>query len=295
MANNYYQILGVSQSASLQEIKTAYKSLAMKYHPDRNPDNPQAEEQFKKINEIYQTLSDEYKRMTYDYLLLYQSQNSIQFTNPQSTAQPYSTPYNPAYQNSYSAQNNDEPAQDISINTKRNILIFTFVSLILICISAVLLYRISKQMHEKRVLNQAQQYLEEGDKLKALKNLNEILSQKPNQQLPLKMRASIHLEYQNYWQAIEDYTRLIDTLNTKDSSLYFNRGKACFYLNQYQAAKSDFDQAISLDGSQNIYFLYRSVAKKRMNPSLESICKDWEKGKKATKNMYFEEMQEFCR
>jgi curved DNA-binding protein CbpA len=165
MANNYYQILGVSQSASLQEIKTAYKSLAMKYHPDRNPDNPQAEEQFKKINEIYQTLSDEYKRMTYDYLLLYQSQNSIQFTNPQSTAQPYSTPYNPAYQNSYSAQNNDEPAQDISINTKRNILIFTFVSLILICISAVLLYRISKQMHEKRVLNQAQQYLEEGDKL----------------------------------------------------------------------------------------------------------------------------------
>jgi curved DNA-binding protein len=65
---DYYKILGVSRSASTDEIKTAYRKLAMQYHPDRNPGDRQAEEHFKEINEAYQVLSDSQKRARYDQL-----------------------------------------------------------------------------------------------------------------------------------------------------------------------------------------------------------------------------------
>ena len=63
---DYYEVLGVGKSADEKEIKKAYRKLAMKYHPDRNPDNKEAEEKFKEINEAYEVLSDETKRRNYD-------------------------------------------------------------------------------------------------------------------------------------------------------------------------------------------------------------------------------------
>ena len=66
MAKNYYDILGVGKSASADEIKKAYRKLAMQYHPDKNKNNPEAEAKFKEVWEAYQTLSDEGKRKQYD-------------------------------------------------------------------------------------------------------------------------------------------------------------------------------------------------------------------------------------
>lgn len=63
---NYYQILGVPEDASEEQIKKAFRKGARKYHPDVNPDNPEAEENFKKLNEAYQVLSDPEKRQKYD-------------------------------------------------------------------------------------------------------------------------------------------------------------------------------------------------------------------------------------
>ncbi len=65
---DYYKILGVDRKASEDEIKRAYRKLALKYHPDRNPNNKPAEEKFKEINEAYQVLSDPQKRARYDQL-----------------------------------------------------------------------------------------------------------------------------------------------------------------------------------------------------------------------------------
>jgi len=62
----YYKILGVDKTASAAEIKKAYRKLAVKYHPDKNPDNKEAEAKFKEISEAYAVLSDEKKRQEYD-------------------------------------------------------------------------------------------------------------------------------------------------------------------------------------------------------------------------------------
>src|SRR5205809_3448116 len=63
---DYYEILGVAKSASADEIKKAYRKVAMQYHPDRNPGDKAAEEKFKEAAEAYEILSDQDKRAQYD-------------------------------------------------------------------------------------------------------------------------------------------------------------------------------------------------------------------------------------
>jgi len=63
---DYYEILKVARTATQDEIKKAYRKMAIKYHPDKNPDDPKSEERFKEVSEAYEVLSDEQKRSVYD-------------------------------------------------------------------------------------------------------------------------------------------------------------------------------------------------------------------------------------
>ena len=66
MNKDYYQILGIQKNATQDDIKKAYRKLAHQYHPDKNPDNKEAEEKFKEASEAYEVLNDDNKRQIYD-------------------------------------------------------------------------------------------------------------------------------------------------------------------------------------------------------------------------------------
>lgn len=93
---DYYKILGIPQTAGYPQIRTAYKKLALQYHPDRNPDNKAAEEYFKVVNEAHQLLSNPEKKAQYDLILqYYYKKYSQQYTADNSnrtTRQVYSQP-----------------------------------------------------------------------------------------------------------------------------------------------------------------------------------------------------------
>ena len=72
---NYYEILGITGSASEKEIKQAYRTMAVIYHPDKNQGDSYAEEKFKEINEAYQILSDPRKKTQFDLILNYNTAN----------------------------------------------------------------------------------------------------------------------------------------------------------------------------------------------------------------------------
>lgn len=124
---NYYEVLGLQKNATADEIKKAYRTLAFKYHPDRNPGDAAAEEKFKEINAAYEVLGDESKRRNYD--LTGHSDYSQSYSGTQNQRQyqyTYSSPFGEEEEtfwqwfNGASGQNSDERRTYYNSNRNTN-------------------------------------------------------------------------------------------------------------------------------------------------------------------------------
>lgn len=103
---NYYEILEVNSNSKEEDIKKSYRRLAMKYHPDRNLNNKEAEEKFKKINEAYTTLSIPEKRKIYDLSLTKSSKNNTYNSQSRSNSQSFKDDLDDLFKHFYSNTNN---------------------------------------------------------------------------------------------------------------------------------------------------------------------------------------------
>ncbi|MCV9388889.1 J domain-containing protein [Reichenbachiella ulvae] len=213
---NYYDILGVSSSATQEEIKAAYKAKAKEYHPDRNFGDPHKEEVFKQVNEAYSTLSNSYTRSKYDMLLRY--------GHSQSSA--YGTTYERPRPRPHQAYRR----QPVSVTSKENLkatgyaFLFAFIIAVIIKTSIFIYqeYR-EAEMEElltqrRAIFHQIQSKKQSGELVESLELLADMGSfysaerdmsyYKENLLTEIKDKGDEYLEAGEYAKALDMYDAL---------------------------------------------------------------------------------------
>ncbi|QCR24064.1 DnaJ domain-containing protein [Pontibacter sp. SGAir0037] len=256
MEKNFYTILGVSQQASQQDIKQAYKKLAVQYHPDKNPGNLYAEEQFKLVNAAYQTLSDPTKRARYDLRLLYLSEQQ-QVMQQQ---QPY---YNPRYRQTRPPAPVSEryyrtmPKREERRFVRKDLYI-TLGFMAFMLIFSLLLKATMDHITGEDKYKTALSYIADGKYSSAHSMLTETIHFKPKHAEAYRVRAGIEMDvYENYVAAVKDLNQVVSLEETAQAETYYMRGKCYLKLSQFRLAEQDLTQALSLDSTLFAAYLER--------------------------------------
>ncbi|GGK73688.1 DnaJ domain-containing protein [Rufibacter glacialis] len=253
MSKNYYHILGVSSNASAAEIKAAYKRLALKLHPDKNPNNIHAEERFKQVNDAYQVLSDPKRRAAFDL--------QRQYEQVRRQAQAYATPRyhhtrQPAgFQERHYRQRPQKPTHF----SGRDLLIVLTVVLaaVLLVVGAYLGW---SRIASGRAMEQGRQAEAQKHWQQAHDAYSEALEHKPGLEEARVRRAALRLTYlKNPTGAIADYTVALQENGKPPATWYAARGKSYLQAKRYPEALQDLNKAISLDTTQATFLLDRGL------------------------------------
>ena len=307
---NYYHTLGLEDSADLRTIKSAFKKLAVKYHPDKNPNNKQAEENFKRVNEAYQTLSNPQLKAAYDLLLInYKYQVELEkqrrtFHNVSRQHQTYTT-------TSATPRSNKAHYANRGEEQKKGIIwalgILGSVAVVVVAFLGILSYIRHLEFEEMEARKQA--FLDrinnnlsadsirillrevdtklDGDAstIDALNFRNLILSK-------TKQQAHTSFNNQAYNKALEYYRLWLDyapsdlvLLNTRISLCYKNLG-------DFSTAKKMFQQMIAND--QSSIFAHHELGKieERKMGNLEKALEHYENASELIINDYIEQYGE---
>ncbi|WP_181304877.1 tetratricopeptide repeat protein [Rufibacter sp. XAAS-G3-1] len=253
MSKNYYHTLGVSSNASAAEIKAAYKRLALKFHPDKNPGNAHAEDRFKQVNDAYQVLSNPRRRAAFDL--------QQQFERHRRQTQTYASPLDTYTRNPAGFKERhyrQRPKQHTHFSSRDlQIILGTVVLTVLLIIGVNIGWN---QIASGRAMEQAR----EAEKRRLWKQADAAYSAaidyKPTLQEARLRRAALRLTYlNNPTGAIEDYSAVLEENEKPRAAWYAARGKGYLQTKEYQKALRDLNKALALDTTHTEAYLNRGI------------------------------------
>jgi tetratricopeptide (TPR) repeat protein len=244
----YYTILGISHTATTQEIKLAYKQLALKLHPDKNPGNAHAEEQFKLVNTAYQVLSNPGKRARYDLRLQYQHEQQRRVLQEQAAY------YNPRYRHTRApasvAERHYHGIRTDKQRFSRKDYYITITFIFSLMLFSWLLKVVMDHITGVDKYNTALVYIEDGNYSSARSLLSDAIYFKPGNAAAYKERAKLELQvFDDYEGALADLNQVIALQEKPSGQVYLLRGQSFRQLGRYQQAEADFTSAIRIDKS----------------------------------------------
>ena len=270
---NYYHILGISKKASQKEIKEAYRKLALRYHPDKNPGNAYAEERFKEISHAYQVLRDSEKKAQHDFALVYESLNE-QTSAYSSASNPYTNSYGqgpagPSPNQTRGTRARRPVFRTAPINDRQNLVatawafgIFFVLAVMAIAFSSYRSYRQEKLRIEQSELainlfqraEQAYQQQNYGYSLHLLKTIGSEhqipydanrLKQETLQRL--EEHANHYFEQQEYEKAAEFFQLIVQNQERYDALVYAKLVSSYEMMADYPHAIEAYKQVISAE------------------------------------------------
>lgn len=227
---NHYSTLGIPELASQEQAKVAFKRLAVEYHPDKNPNNPVAEELFKQINEAYQVLSNPVAKEKYDITLRFA----------------YSYSYYVNHRPEEAEQNFQRYHTKRAKDPKNTNLYSTLISIVIIVYMFLLvnsMYNFMSRFH----YYQALQNIESQDYDQAIDELSYSIGYDNSFATAYFLRAKLYSEHFQFPNgALKDYTKAIENTLIQESDFYLERGIAYSQVNEKQGAITDFSTALDL-------------------------------------------------
>jgi curved DNA-binding protein CbpA len=223
---NYYEILGLTLFATASEIKQAYKKMAMLYHPDRNPDNPQAEELFKRLNEAYHVLTDPQRKQAYDQLLVYGRITNLK----------------PSARRAYYAYRREPQAKPYYHITDMQ------AGMIAILLITYFFFALNSfyTFHSRLRYILAVNAYEVKDYQTAIEHAKKSISSDDTFAKAHLLAGIIHLEHlKQNMAAAENFTRLIETTEIPKLDYYLKRAVAYSNANKNKEALHDFNFVLS--------------------------------------------------
>jgi curved DNA-binding protein CbpA len=270
MEFNFYQILGISTTASEEEIKIAYRNLAKKYHPDKHGSNKFYEEHFKKINTAYQTLSKKEKRSHYDLKLKYRATSANQTTFRYRNA---TSNYKRTSMNATKAKHARENDRKRQKKEKKKIYLITGLALICIVFFSIYFYNFMNEYSAELALNKGVLQEKNKEYFSALESYSNALEYDDEFTEAYKKRAELRLRiFNDYKGGFQDYNKAINSSEKKKWDLYFSRAKCNIKLKKYDEAVHDLREAAILKPAfDSLYFYQGEINNYKLEKYSEAI------------------------
>ncbi|SDL87515.1 J domain-containing protein [Siphonobacter aquaeclarae] len=249
MKSTHYDTLGVSRQATPDELRVAYRQLALRWHPDRNPGSTHAEERFKAISEAYRVLSDPATRTRYD----------LSLQAPPQPPQPRPAPRPAA------------PAKPAS--PYRWVLPGLLLTGLLIA-AGIFVWGNQRKTAAREALSEATVRLVDEDTLGAVTLLNTALNDDESLTEAYLLRGQILLRMRNFSDAYSDFTAVSRSI-PGEAALEFDLATCAYHLKKYGLARTHLNKVVRQEPENGKAYLMRGTTFWQENDSTRA-CEDWQ-------------------